>query len=1069
VNKYLRSISWCFATLFFLPVCYSQPVANVQNQHFQNIKSDSKLLRQYLERFPKGADLHNHLSGAIYAESYLKWAAEDDKCIQVNSQTITLPPCRPEKENIPVRDIIAEKTQFDKAIDALSIRHYQRKNRSGHDQFFSTFKKFSAASKGREGHMLAEVTSRAGKQNIVYLELIVLFGMFEAAALDNDMSNEYTEQSLRHLMGSENIASIRDKVITLTDKMEAEKSSLLGCETLTPDKGCHVTVRYIPAMLRTLPKSSVMFQTALAFNLLNNDPRYVGINLVGPEDSKVALNDYDWHMSLIRDMAAQISSHKAPISLHAGELTPTLVSPKYLNDHIHKAINIAGAVRVGHGTSLFYENNHPDLLRQLNKQKILVEINLTSNDVILGVSGEQHPFRALLAADVPMAVSTDDEGVSRIDLTHEYQRAVETYDLDYSTLKNLSRNSLEYSFLSGRSLFEETSPYIRRAECKQVNTRCNEFLAANEKAGLQWQLELQFLKFEKEMLISNRSSSTNIDSPTTQCKTKPLTHLPSNQCTLIKKGSSQKIILIGDILAEDQVFAGGSVTIGEDGRIESLGCSIGKDSNDQEASIIACPGAIISPGFVDAHAHIRYGNNDPSDLQLGDERFNHRNQWRFGLDGHTKIPFWKDTSPYQTQWTELRMVLAGTTSIAKNDSFRNNPSVGWARDLDTDIVQQGVLPLYTDVFPLGDMKDPVSRERDCNYSSLISEHIMQQQAFEGHVAEGINLAAANEIRCLIGLNSSGVNITSSTTNYVHMVGGSAQDGAIIAKTGGSVIWAPRSNTMLYGNSAPIPMYANQGVNISLSSDWTLSGSITLLRELKCASEWSSTYYNNQFSSYDLWLMSTINPAIGFGLADDIGSLAPGKWADIAIFKSKNGLDVFDSVVKSHSPDALLVMRAGVPLVGQPQVIESLPSIMDDDCETIPSEFLPQHSAMMACVKREVGVNFQTFHHKAGKVYPLSFGNNTPPGEPSCIPARPGEYSGIPTSVDSDGDGIANKDDNCPLIFNPIRPMDAGAQADSDGDGKGDMCDTVPLSYSLPGAVRTDYFRHIGTNTISNRA
>ena len=532
--------------------------------------------------------------------------------------------------------------------------------------------------------------------------------------------------------------------------------------------------------------------------------------------------------------------------------------------------------------------------------------------------------------------------------------------------------------------------------------------------------------------------------PIIQCPTLRLDKIPVNQCTLVQEGSSNRIILLGTIIGENRIYANGKIVIDERGRIEALACPKAQDWLDRRASIIACPNTLVSPGLIDAHAHIRYGNNDPSQLQLGHERFDHRNQWRFGLEGHTKIPFWKDTSAYQTQWTELRMVLAGTTAIAKNDSFRNNPSKGWARDLDTDVVTAGVLPLYTEVFPLGDMKAPSGRDRGCDYPALVSEPLVHAQAFEGHIAEGIDAAAANEIKCLMGLAPGGVNISSPTTNYVHMVGGSARDGAIIAKTGGSVIWAPRSNTQLYGNSAPIPLYLNQGVNVSLSSDWTLSGSTSMLRELKCAKRWSDNYYDGKISAYELWRMSTINPAIGFGLAKDLGSLAPGKMADIAVFKSKKGVGVFESLVASNSPDVIMVLRAGVPLIGPPDAIERLPVLKEDQCEIIPPEFLPDHASTMACVRREVGVSFKNFRARAGRVYPLSFGNGAPPGEPSCVPARPGEYSGLFSVVDLDGDGIENNNDNCPRVFNPIRLMDMGVQMDSDGDGLGDMCDLEPL-------------------------
>ncbi|MGO8842059.1 MAG: adenosine deaminase, partial [Methyloceanibacter sp.] len=78
---------------------------------------------------------------------------------------------------------------------------------------------------------------------------------------------------------------------------------------------------------------------------------------------------------------------------------------------------------------------------------MLVEINLTSNADILGIGGKDHPFSLYRKFGVPVALSTDDEGVERIDLTHEYVRAVETYDLNYADLKQLVRASLEHSFL----------------------------------------------------------------------------------------------------------------------------------------------------------------------------------------------------------------------------------------------------------------------------------------------------------------------------------------------------------------------------------------------------------------------------------------------------------------------------------------------------------------------------------------------------------------------------------------------------------------------------------------------
>ena len=144
------------------------------------------------------------------------------------------------------------------------------------------------------------------------------------------------------------------------------------------------------------------------------------------------------------------ASREAPdagIALHAGELTLGLVPPEALRFHIRQAVEIAGAHRIGHGTDVLYEDDPRGLLDLLARRDVLVEINLTSSDVILGVTGDAHPFPVYRATGVATTLSTDDEGVSRIDLTHEYLRAVLTYDLSWADVVELSRNSLLYAFL----------------------------------------------------------------------------------------------------------------------------------------------------------------------------------------------------------------------------------------------------------------------------------------------------------------------------------------------------------------------------------------------------------------------------------------------------------------------------------------------------------------------------------------------------------------------------------------------------------------------------------------------
>jgi adenosine deaminase len=174
-----------------------------------------------------------------------------------------------------------------------------------------------------------------------------------------------------------------------------------------------------------------------------------------------------------------------------------LVPPADLQFHIREAIEVAKAKRIGHGVAIAYEQDALDLLRTMRQRGVLVEICLTSNDVILGVKGPSHPFPSYLKAGVPVTLATDDEGVSRIDLTNEYVRATETYRLGYRDLKQLARNSLTYSFLAGESLWSRRA---RLEDCasfaRQPSTTCQAFLDANEKARMQWALERAFDAFE---------------------------------------------------------------------------------------------------------------------------------------------------------------------------------------------------------------------------------------------------------------------------------------------------------------------------------------------------------------------------------------------------------------------------------------------------------------------------------------------------------------------------------------------------------------------------------------------
>ena len=155
-----------------------------------------------------------------------------------------------------------------------------------------------------------------------------------------------------------------------------------------------------------------------------------------------------------------------------------------------------------------YEDNASALLKELAKKHVMVEINLSSNQGILGIKGADHPFPLYRAAHVPVALSTDDEGVSRIEITHEYTRAALDYHLSYVDLKQLARTGMEHNFLPGPSLWASPDVFtLPVAACRgQIlgsdppAASCKAFLDASQKASAQWEQERRFRTFESQFL-----------------------------------------------------------------------------------------------------------------------------------------------------------------------------------------------------------------------------------------------------------------------------------------------------------------------------------------------------------------------------------------------------------------------------------------------------------------------------------------------------------------------------------------------------------------------------------------
>ena len=504
-------------------------------------------------------------------------------------------------------------------------------------------------------------------------------------------------------------------------------------------------------------------------------------------------------------------------------------------------------------------------------------------------------------------------------------------------------------------------------------------------------------------------------------------------------GSGDDLVIQATLLLNDMVMPDGQVRVDANGRIAcvDLDCM----SAAPDATLISCQDVVLSPGLINLHDHLTFGTQP---YTASDERYEHRHDWRKGDRlNHTRIGSGDRPSTEDQLWAELRQLISGTTSI--NGS--GGPD-GLLRNLDRadQLLGLSQKDIEYDTFPLGDATNGTLRASGCDYGSTTSNaDIAGEDAYTPHIAEGIDVESRNEFLCL----QSGTNdLIEPQSAVIHGISLLPSDIGEMAAESTGLIWSPRTNITLYGDTARTPLYDRMGVEIALGTDWIVTGSMNLLRELQCASDLNTSYFDNHFTDAQLWKMVTSNAAKLAAMDDEIGEIAVGKVADLALFAEQDMHRDYAAVVNARPQDVYLVLRGGKAFFGLDELASAAGA---DGCA--PLDVCMQSRSV--CVDNDMSLSFDALSGQAGSLYGL-FYCETPVGEPTCQPSRNGllpdasvagsnKYTGdISMADDADGDGIVDAEDNCPASFNPIRPLDMGAQADADGDGFGDICDECPL-------------------------
>lgn len=481
-------------------------------QYMHSIRNDIPMLTAFLDEMPKGGDLHYHLSGGVYAETLIGWAADAKLCVVTQTLQLVEPPCNEEAGNVEAASALSNPVLYRRMVDAWSMRDWRLSGESGHDHFFDSFEKFGLADKNHSGDMLAEAARRAAANHELYQELMFTADDGAVAAIGKQVGWIDDFKEMRETLLANGLIDAVNTGRKNIDTAEQQRDTDLQCTTDNAQPGCKITQRYLYQVLRGLPKQVVFAQILAGFEMASRDPRVVGFNLVMPEDYYVPMHDYDLQMRMIAFLKPLYP--KVHITLHAGELAPGLVPPQGLTFHIREAVEKGHAERIGHGVDVMDEDHATELLQEMAQRKVMVEINLTSNDVILGVKGKDHPLATYMKFGVPVALSTDDEGVSRSDMSMEYLKGALEQGLTYVQLKTMARTSLEHAFIAGDSLWQNGTRFVPVKECAtdrpleaKMHEPCSAFLQANDKARLQWELEEQFAAFEEKTATTPASGA----------------------------------------------------------------------------------------------------------------------------------------------------------------------------------------------------------------------------------------------------------------------------------------------------------------------------------------------------------------------------------------------------------------------------------------------------------------------------------------------------------------------------------------------------------------------------------
>ena len=373
------------------------------------------------------------------------------------------------------------------------------------------------------------------------------------------------------------------------------------------------------------------------------------------------------------------------------------------------------------------------------------------------------------------------------------------------------------------------------------------------------------------------------------------TNEPVPYCTFAHPSTeSDQTVVIGKLLGHPGTPI--RALLIEDGVLQQIGSVDEIKAVAPHSQLLKCEHVLISPGFVNAHEHPPYSAGKPGPNVK--PVYTNRYQWQGrGGDQHKEIAYSRVDNDAQLYWVELRHVLAGTTTLAGNGAVHGLlKNVGSGAEA-TGFVYQADMKTFPFPQAIDEFDDLPWPYHGPSIEPELTADADERSAYVPHVAEGTDKISRLEAEFFLDYVEHN---PGRRYAMIHGVGLHKSSVPRMQSLDVTLVWSPRSNLVLYGETVDVPHLTTNGVRVALSTDWSYSGSFNMLESFACARHVSGARWNNGLSAEDLWRMATANGAYALNLEQTVGSLVPGFAADLVIVTAQSDNPYLDLVTSDIS-------------------------------------------------------------------------------------------------------------------------------------------------------------------------